>query len=262
MGTANTATAPGVSTVDALRQDLSTQISEFDEIAAEKVTPRRVRDEIESRLLFAPRHLLHGLRICAPEVFERPDRELVSILEIGCGTAVDTVLPLRAAGFDRSVGVDLSSTRVELGRAAAMRLGVDPECVRRQTIQEAVAAEDRFDVVLGQCIVHHFPDYEPLLREVFASLADGGRCLFYEPSVFPWGLVRGRYDARLREVYQRSEVDEIYMNPLRTARTLRRIGFSRVSIFGNFHHRGLTARVARVPGLRLLSPSLFIHAER
>lgn len=230
-------------------QDLQDQINRFYAVDSETPTNESITDEIKSRILCSNRDLVKWLRFTNPDL-KGP------ILDIGCGTGVDTVVLLRMAGYN-AVGIDLSLNRIKLGQAVASRLNVNPDCLRIQTIQDL---KDKYDIIIGNDIVHHFVDYQAFLSKIYDLLNPGGYCLFLEPSIFPFGFLKSNY--KDGEFYQVSDCIEILLNPIKVIRTFKNAGFKNVSSFANCYHPKITSIVKKIPLSKYLWHVNFFYAEK
>ena len=110
-------------------QDVQNQVDFFNEVESEKTTPEQILHEIEAFIIKGNRSLLMALNLVEPDLRGK------KILEIGCGTAIETVLLLRMAGYD-AYGIDLSKNRIELGQAVAKKLNINPDFLSIQKIQD------------------------------------------------------------------------------------------------------------------------------
>lgn len=101
-----------------------------------------------------------------------------TVLDLGCGTAELTADAHRKLGARRTVGVDLSESMLEKGRA----LGVPGLDLQRGDIaQWLAAATERFDVVLSNAALHWIPDHPLLFAKVASRLAPGGQLAVQMP---------------------------------------------------------------------------------
>jgi SAM-dependent methyltransferase len=93
------------------------------------------------------------------------------VLDVGCGTGVLAREALRRVGEEgRVVGVDLNEGML----AVAAR--TEPDIAWRPGDAAALPFEDAsFDVVVSQFALMYFPDREASLREMWRTLAPGGR---------------------------------------------------------------------------------------
>jgi len=102
-------------------------------------------------------------------------------LEVGCGRGVGTELILELFGAGRVDAFDLDPSMVELARG---RLAGHGDRVRLWAgdITAIEAEEGAYDAVFDFGIIHHVPDWQAALDEVFRVLRPGGR--FYAEEVF------------------------------------------------------------------------------
>jgi SAM-dependent methyltransferase len=193
------------------------------------------------------------------------------VLEIGCGTgALTEALLATAPVLAQITAVDLSPRSIELARA---RCGANGR-VRFYT-QDTTAlafASNRFDVVVGNSILHHVP-LEPTLREVHRVLRGGGMAMFFEPNLMNPELAAEYYliGACLRGRLQYSDDERPFVRWLLRRRFVE-AGFTPVCVEPfDFLHPLVPEKMAPVvdvlgrvlectPILRELSGSLRINA--
>jgi SAM-dependent methyltransferase len=245
-----------------IEQNLANQIEGFDRQLSEYPTEELLRSNKDLGLLFSPRNIIQGMQLLMPDIFKGNRRQELSLLEVGCGCATDTIILLRLAGFSASVGIDLSSNRVESGRKIAESLNIDPECIQKKSIQDFIAQGGSFDLVIGQGILHHFVKYGSLLESISSILKPGGRFIFYEPAMHPLRVFSCRYDWRRKEFIQRSPCEEIYVNPFKIKKEVARAGFKNCRVFSNFYNHNLTVAFKDVPLLKYAGPSVYIYGEK
>lgn len=241
-------------------QDLAAQIAQHDRKPAEAPTPQLVEQHLA---LFhrGPHRFLTALRGALPDLWASPQRARLRIVELGCGSGVATILPLRLDGFDGATGLDLSTHRIAVGHAVARRLGVPTSCLRRLTIQDWLEEREPVDLVLGQGILAYFPDYGPLLRALRQRLAPGGCFFFREPSLFPFAILReARYDRHAGEWFTRASFPAIVLNPFTIRRNLEAAGFTSIRVYGDLYRPWLTRMVGSSVGL-LLARTLCLQAR-
>jgi SAM-dependent methyltransferase len=190
----------------------------------------------------------------------------LNVLELGCGTGEFTrrVAPSGA----RVVALDLSGDLLAKARA---KVGAAARFVRANA-HVLPFADASFDVVYGCSILHHL-DVEVALREVWRVMRPGGRLVFSEPNLFNPQVFLIFKIARLRSHYGGSP-DEMAFTPPAISRVLRAIGFRRFGVTHfDFVHPGIPGALLpvlepaldcleRVPGVRALSGSMLIRAER
>jgi SAM-dependent methyltransferase len=101
------------------------------------------------------------------------------VLDIGCGSGMNSVLAATHGGF--VTGIDISPSLTKLAIRRAQLNGV-PDRVRVMvtSAHDLPFASNSFDVVLGIAILHHL-DLDAASREVHRVLKRGGRAIFQEP---------------------------------------------------------------------------------
>jgi 2-polyprenyl-3-methyl-5-hydroxy-6-metoxy-1,4-benzoquinol methylase len=105
------------------------------------------------------------------------------VLDLGCG-AGGTAGPLRAAGADRLVGIELDPDAAERARA-------EFDAVHTGRAEEQIAGLDgRFDTILCYDLLEHLPDPAALLRALGAVAAEQARLHVSVPNARHWTLAR------------------------------------------------------------------------
>lgn len=141
-----------------------------------------------------------------------------SVLEVGCGTGVLTVLSKIASGpSGRVEGVDIAPRMIERCRSKAKRLGLSIG-FQTASIHELPFSDNSFDLVISSLMFHHLPmEVKQVgLDEVHRVLRVGGRLFLCDfgrphPMVYPlsWLMfvwresmrvqIQGRLPGLLRE---------------------------------------------------------------
>lgn len=108
------------------------------------------------------------------------------VLDFGCGWGYQAVA-LANSGADSVVGVDINAEWLEKARRLAAESGVSNRVRFVQMLDPADTG--RFDLVLSQDSMEHFPDPEGALRTMAAALAPGGDVVitFAPPWYAPYG---------------------------------------------------------------------------
>jgi ubiquinone/menaquinone biosynthesis C-methylase UbiE len=113
-------------------------------------------------------------------VFETISRDSLDTLEIGAGTGILTSALLENEKIQSLVASDVSC---KFMFAAAHQYALHPR-FRGAVVNdanEAVFADNSFDLVLGRSILHHLIDYPTVLRRVHSHLRLNGAAVFFEP---------------------------------------------------------------------------------
>jgi 2-polyprenyl-3-methyl-5-hydroxy-6-metoxy-1,4-benzoquinol methylase len=117
------------------------------------------------------------------------------VLDVGCGSG-GAAGPLRAAGAERIVGIELHAPAAELARAA-----YDEAHVGRA--EEVVGGlQERFDTILCYDVLEHLADPAGLLRSLAEVAAPGARLHVSVPNARHWTLLR---DLALRGTFGYAE---------------------------------------------------------
>jgi ubiquinone/menaquinone biosynthesis C-methylase UbiE len=121
-------------------------------------------------------------RVLREQTFLRPDDV---VLELGCGTGLNTAGLARQAG--RVVAVDVSTKM--LGRARR-RLADAPVTLRQMDVTEPWPFDDgAFDAVVATLVLEHVERLAPVFREAHRVLRTGGT--FYLGELHPYRQLGG-----------------------------------------------------------------------
>jgi SAM-dependent methyltransferase len=110
-------------------------------------------------------------------------RPLGRVLDVGCG-AGGTAGPLREAGAERLVGIELDADAAERARAR-----FDAVLIGRA--EDAVAGlDERFDTILCYDLLEHLADPAPFLSALGGVAAERARLHVSVPNARHWSLAR------------------------------------------------------------------------
>jgi SAM-dependent methyltransferase len=143
-----------------------------------------------------------------------------SVLDLGCGPGW-TSLFLARAGFE-VVGLDISERMIEIARTRSEQENT-PATFVVGDMEEFDLDRHDFDAVLLFDALHHCPGYPRVLERALEHLRPGGYLLLLEPS---W---LHRYSPHARAVTREYGVTELGFSRGHLNRTLRRIGFRRLT---------------------------------
>jgi ubiquinone/menaquinone biosynthesis C-methylase UbiE len=111
------------------------------------------------------------------------------VLEIGVGIGCDTELLCRS-GFD-VFGIDLTDQAVEATKARLAHYGFKAD-IRQGDAEHLPFAENSFDAVFSFGVLHHTPDTQKSIDEVYRVLKPGGVALimlYHKDSLNYWAHV-------------------------------------------------------------------------
>lgn len=104
-------------------------------------------------------------------------------LEIGCGTAMDSILLAQRRPGLHAVASDYSPPALEVARVFASSVGVAIE-VAQADVTAMPFADGGFDLVFSQGVMEHFPDPLPGMREQARVTKSGGYVVVDVPQTF------------------------------------------------------------------------------
>jgi arsenite methyltransferase len=124
-----------------------------------------------------------------------------SVLDIGCGAGVDTLIAAIMAGpTGKVVGIDIVPEM--LGRAEANLAMTDLQNVTFRMVsgEDLPFADAEFDAVISNGVINLIPDKATLLKEVIRVLKPGGRLMLADQVAI--GSVQKDMKARLANWFQ------------------------------------------------------------
>lgn len=102
----------------------------------------------------------------------------VKVLELGCGWGLSS---MRFASWGaEAIGIDVSTTRVEWAQARAAEQSAGSASFRVMNAEQLEFADDEFDVVCGQAVLHHL-NLPRAFSEIVRVLKPDGAAVFVEP---------------------------------------------------------------------------------
>lgn len=174
-------------------------------VDSETLKPERLKDEVRSYWNAHPCGTqFTDIEWGSKEFFEEVERfryeaqpfmrELVGferyrgkkLLEVGCGLGTDLLQFARGGAI--VTGVDLSSTSIDLVRKRFALYGL-PVDAQPADAENLPFAEASFDVVYSFGVLHHTPNTQRAIDEVYRVLKPGGACvimLYHKHSLHVW----------------------------------------------------------------------------
>jgi ubiquinone/menaquinone biosynthesis C-methylase UbiE len=144
-----------------------------------------------------------------PEVMGFNQFKGARLLEIGCGMGTD--LLQFARGGARVTGADLTPRSVEISKERFRLYGVPGQFVVTDG-ERLPFADQSFDVVYSNGVLHHTPGTETAVREVHRVLRPGGTAkvmLYHRHSLAYWGGLFLRHGVLGGELLRGSSMDEV-----------------------------------------------------
>lgn len=101
-----------------------------------------------------------------------------TVLDIGCGAGVDSIIAAAMVGPDgRVVGMDLIPEMLERARENLKKTSFENMTFQEGSAEELPFPEETFDVVISNGVFNLVPDKPAALKEVIRVLKPGGRFL-------------------------------------------------------------------------------------
>jgi len=116
-------------------------------------------------------------------------KEGVTVLEVGCGTGVMSVLSkLKTGNAGKVYGIDIAEKMVIKARKKAEKYGLDID-FRVSSIDDLPFPDNYFNVIIASMMFHHLPVKikESGLKEIYRVLKNDGKFLlsdFSSPGIF------------------------------------------------------------------------------
>jgi len=105
-----------------------------------------------------------------------PLRTGETVLDIGCGAGVDSIIAATMVGPDgRVVGMDLIPEMLERARDNLRKTSLENVTFQEGSAEDLPFPEASFDVVISNGVFNLVPDKEEALKDVIRVLKPGGR---------------------------------------------------------------------------------------
>lgn len=103
-----------------------------------------------------------------------------TMLDVGCGKGDASLRALKQGAI--VTAIDISPKSIELLQKRAEEIGAaDRLTAKVMDAQNMEIADDSFDIVFGNGILHHLPHFEQSLKEIRRVMKKGGYAVFAEP---------------------------------------------------------------------------------
>ncbi|MEM8766801.1 MAG: class I SAM-dependent methyltransferase [Pseudomonadota bacterium] len=111
----------------------------------------------------------YARKLAATQALMRPQMD---VLEFGCGTG-STALK-HAPHVARILATDVSAEMIRIGREKAADAGIDNVSFQQSGIEDFVAPDGSYDMVLALNLLHLVPDYGAAVARIHRLLKPGG----------------------------------------------------------------------------------------
>lgn len=106
----------------------------------------------------------------------RPLADGMTVLDLGCGAGVDTMIAARAVGPGGNViGIDMTDEMVETASRACDDLGLANVTIRKGMADHLDVDDATVDVVISNGVINLCPDKQQVLCELHRVVKPGGR---------------------------------------------------------------------------------------
>jgi arsenite methyltransferase len=107
-----------------------------------------------------------------------PVNEGETVLDIGCGSGVDTIFAAKMTGpAGEAVGIDLIPEMLQRAKENLKSAGLDNVTFEEASADKLSFPDENFDVVMSNGVFNLVPDKAKALSEVFRVLKPGGRLM-------------------------------------------------------------------------------------
>lgn len=106
--------------------------------------------------------------------------EGLEVLEIGCGRGVGTELIFDRFGAKKVTAIDLDEDMLQRAHQRLARYSEDKLSLQIGDVTMINSENEAFDAVVNFAAIHHVPDWQKAIAEIFRVLKPGGRFYFQE----------------------------------------------------------------------------------
>jgi ubiquinone/menaquinone biosynthesis C-methylase UbiE len=149
------------------------------------------------------------------------------VLDLGCGTGLQTVLVAKRCSA--IWGLDVSPSAIRLAQERALRCGVSHRATFLcSPLELANLQEESFDRVFSFCVLEHIPNLDQVLTEIYRLLKPGGEMHVTVDSLATI------HDPEVVEKHRRDHLVVEYFTPQTLTDRLRRVGFEMMEVYPLF----------------------------
>ena len=106
--------------------------------------------------------------------------EGMRVLEVGCGRGVGTQLIFERLGAREVYAIDLDTDMIEKARKRLGKYPPERLMLLAGDVTAIDVADESFDAVFNFAIIHHVPNWQAAIAEIYRVLKPGGRFFFEE----------------------------------------------------------------------------------
>lgn len=106
--------------------------------------------------------------------------EGLKVLEIGCGRGVGTELIIERFGAKKVIATDLDEDMLKKAQQRLVRFSIDQLELTVCDVTQINFEDQSFDAVVNFAAIHHVPNWQEAIAEIYRVLKPGGKFLFQE----------------------------------------------------------------------------------
>ena len=152
-----------------------------------------------------------------------PEKEKVSVLEIGCGTARMAIQGCQKLKNIKVVGVDLSDNMIEIGKTNIEEADLSDRISLVKADAKKLPFEDNsFDLVVCANMLHHLEDPTEVINEIDRVVKENGR-VFIKDILRPHSFLRVKILVAFFGIFYDKVMKKQYFDSLRAGYSLKEI---------------------------------------